>query len=271
MVYSDQNKAEMAKTALAQFSAKAGALNRLYVPVFDAEFAQSRGDVEGAIASYRTAIKGLTGAKQYEVAGNILMRASELSVLLGQTASALSYAQQQKLDGEELPTVAFLQTLQANEVAAEQSRQKYFSARPWLSQAAQNLGRAHDAAWLAIEHGDGQGAESQMARLPNLQRSNILFLRGRAHLLTGDLAAAEADFKGTQSWDRNLENFRVMTLRVPVWSVLAEFYLGQVFEKQGKRDQAINEYQEFLSHFESSHTKLPQVEQARAAVTNLMK
>jgi hypothetical protein len=89
--------------------------------------------------------------------------------------------------------------------------------------------------------------------------------------LTGDLAAAEADFKGTQSWDRNLENLRVMTLRVPVWSVLAEFYLGQVFEKQGKRDQAINEYQEFLSHFETSHTKLPQVEQARTALKNLMK
>ncbi len=270
IVYAEQKKAEMSKTALAQFSAKAGALNRLYVPVYESEFAQSRGDAEAAIASYRTAIKGLAAAKQYEVAGNILLRASELSVLLGQTAGALSYAEQQKLDGEELLSIAFLQTMQGNEAAAEQSRQKFISTRPWLSQAAQNVERVHDAVWLAIERGDGQGAISQMAQVQNFQRPNLLYLRGRAHLLANDLAAAETDFKSTRSWDRNLENFRVMTLRTPMWAVLAEFYLGQVYEKQGKRDQATNEYQEFLSHFETSHTKLPQVEQARAELKKLM-
>jgi tetratricopeptide (TPR) repeat protein len=270
IVYSDQNKADMAKTALTQFSAKAGALNRLYVPAYESEFAQSRGDVEGAIASYKVAIKGLAGAKQYVVAGNFLMRASELSVLLGQTAAALNYAQQQKLDGEELVVIAFLQTMQGNEAAAEQNRQKFYGDRPRLSQFAQNLERIHDATWLAIEHGDGQGAVSQVARVPNYQRPNLLYLRGRAHLLAGDLAAAEDDFKKTQSWDHNLENTRVMTLRTPMWSVLAEFYLGQVYEKQEKRDQAMNEYQGFLSHFESSHTKLPQVAEARTALKKLM-
>jgi tetratricopeptide (TPR) repeat protein len=271
IVYSEQNKADMAKAALAQFSAKASALNRLYVSVFEAQFAQSRGAVEGAIVSYRTAVKGFGGAKQYEVAGNMLLRASELAVLLGQTAPALSFAQQQKLDGEELISIAFLETMQGNESAVEQSRQKFFGARAWLSQSAQSGMRAHDATWFAIEHGDGQGAVSQMARVPNFQRPYVLILRGRAHLLANDLAAAEADFKSTQSWDRNLENFRVMSLRTPMWSVLAKYYLAQAYEKQGKRDQALNEYQEFLSRFESSHTKLPQVAEARAALKILMK
>jgi tetratricopeptide (TPR) repeat protein len=107
--------------------------------------------------------------------------------------------------------------------------------------------------------------------VPNFQRPYVLILRGRAHLLGNDLAAAEADFKSTQSWDRNLENFRVISLRTPMWSVLAKYYLAQAYEKQGKRDQALNEYQEFLSHFESSHTKLPQVAEARTALKNLMK
>ena len=270
-VYADQNKAEMAKAALAQFSSKAGALNRLYVPVFESEFAQSRGDVEGAIASYRAAVKGLAAAKQYEVAGNILARASDLSVLLGQTEAALSYAQQQKLDGDELVAIAFLQTMQGNNEAAEQSRQKFFSRRPWISQFAQNLERALDTAVVAVNRGDGPGALAQLASAPNFQRSNMLLLRGRAHLLANDLPAAEADLKNAQRWDRNLENFRVMSLRVPMYGVLAKFYLGQVYEKQGKRDLAINEYQEFLSHFDSAHTKLPQVAEARKALNNLMK
>ncbi len=45
---------------------------------------------------------------------------------------------------------------------------------------------------------------------------------------------------------------------------------GQVYERTGKRDQAINEYQEFLSHFESSHTRLPQVAEARTTLKRLM-
>jgi cytochrome c-type biogenesis protein CcmH/NrfG len=50
----------------------------------------------------------------------------------------------------------------------------------------------------------------------------------------------------------------------------AVYYLGQVYERTGKRDQAINEYQEFLSHFESSHTRLPQVAEARTTLKRLM-
>jgi hypothetical protein len=32
----------------------------------------------------------------------------------------------------------------------------------------------------------------------------------------------------------------------------------------------VNEYQEFLSHFESSHTRLPQVAEARTTLKRLM-
>jgi len=52
--------------------------------------------------------------------------------------------------------------------------------------------------------------------------------------------------------------------------VLAEFYLAQVYEREGKKTQAINAYQEFLSHFENSTAKLPQIAEARAAVKRLM-
>jgi hypothetical protein len=110
-----------------------------------------------------------------------------------------------------------------------------------------------------------------LARLPNSQQSLPLYLRGRSHLLANDDAAAESNLRGSIFWNRNLENFRAMTLRMPIWSVLSHFYLGQLYERTGKRDQAVNEYQEFLSHFETSHTKLAQVAVARTALKNLMK
>jgi len=43
-----------------------------------------------------------------------------------------------------------------------------------------------------------------------------------------------------------------------------------MYERAGKRDQAVNEFQEFLSRFENSHTKLPQVAEARATLKKLM-
>jgi hypothetical protein len=58
--------------------------------------------------------------------------------------------------------------------------------------------------------------------------------------------------------------------RFPVLGILSHYYLGQLYERTSKRDQAINEYQEFLSHFASSQSRLPQVAEARTALKRLM-
>jgi tetratricopeptide (TPR) repeat protein len=52
---------------------------------------------------------------------------------------------------------------------------------------------------------------------------------------------------------------------------LAQFYLGRVLEQSGKKAEAINAYGEFLSHFENSTAKLPQIAEARAALKRLMR
>ena len=53
-------------------------------------------------------------------------------------------------------------------------------------------------------------------------------------------------------------------------SILAQFYQGKILEQAGKKAEAINAYQEFLSHFENSTAKLPQIAEARAALKRLM-
>jgi eukaryotic-like serine/threonine-protein kinase len=67
-----------------------------------------------------------------------------------------------------------------------------------------------------------------------------------------------------------LENSRVLNDRFPVLGVLGHCYLGQLYERTGKRDQAINDYQEFLSHFANSQARLAEVGDARTALRRLM-
>jgi hypothetical protein len=61
-----------------------------------------------------------------------------------------------------------------------------------------------------------------------------------------------------------------LTRRFPLLGILSHYYLGQLYERTSKRDQAINEYQEFLSHFAGSQSRLPQVGEARTALKRLM-
>ncbi len=68
------------------------------------------GDFEGARPNYRKAVTQLGHAGQYEAAGIFLEQFARLSWMLGQGPSALSFAQQQKLGGEELLALAFLHT-----------------------------------------------------------------------------------------------------------------------------------------------------------------
>ena len=270
IVYTDQKKPDMAKAAFQQFAQRASPLSRLYVPGFEAQFEQMRGDFEGALASYRKAVLELGHAKQSEAAGTLLQQFAFLSFLLGESSSALSFAQQQKLDDEELQTVAFLQTMAGNSSAAQESLQRFSSSHPWVTPRAVEIQQTLCDVSAAVERGDGQAALTRAARIPDFQHPNLLFLKARGQLLTNDYASAETEFRVVLRLERNLENFSVQARRFPVVGILSHYYLGQLYERTGKRDQAINEYQEFLSHFQSSHTRLPQVSEARAALKRLM-
>jgi hypothetical protein len=59
-------------------------------------------------------------------------------------------------------------------------------------------------------------------------------------------------------------------LRSPLVILLCHFYPGQVYDATSKRDQAVSEYREFLSPFEGSPTRLPQISEARAALKRLV-
>jgi tetratricopeptide (TPR) repeat protein len=270
MVYADQNKRDMAEAALQQFAQRTSPLARLHVPGFEAQMAQMRGDFEGALTSYRKVVAQLGRAGQNEAAEGFLEQFAVLSVMLGQSSSALSFAQQQKLDGEELQAVALLQTIAGNIPAAEQSLKRFAESHPAVAPRVLEHQQGVNEMLAAVERNDGQTALTRAGSIPDFQFPPVLFLKGRAHLLVNDYASAEGEFRRALLFGRNQANFRTLTRRFPAVEILAHYYLGQLYESTGKRDQAINEYQEFLSHFESSHTRLRNVAEARIALKRLM-
>jgi serine/threonine protein kinase len=270
IVYTDQKKPDMANAAFQQFAQRASPISRLYVPGFEAQFKQTAGDLDGSLASYREAVQQLGRAKQNQAADNFLRPFAVLSVMLGEGATAISFAQQQKLDDYELRAVAFLQTMAGNPSAAQQSLQRFASSHSWIASRAVEITQAYYDMSAAVHNGDGQTALSRAASIPDFQDAYLLYLKGRAHLLTNDYPSAEAEFRGCLRAGRVLANSGSLTQRFPVIGILSHYYLGQLYEKTNKHDQAINEYQEFLSHFQSSQSRLPEVGEARAALKRLM-
>ncbi len=270
IVFTDQRKPDMANAAFQQYAHRASPLSRLYVPGFEAQFKQTAGDLEGALASYREAIRQLGQAKQSQAAATFLRQFAVLSVLLGESSSALSFVQQQKLDDYEQRTVAFLQTMAGNPSAAQRSLQRFAASHPWIAPRALEIDQAFADIAAAVHRGDGQAALSRASSIPDFQTADLLFLKGRAHLLTNDYTSAETEFRAALRSERSVENAGALTQRFPVIGILCHYYLGQLYERTSKRDQAINEYQEFLSHFASSQSPLPQVGEARTALKRLM-
>jgi serine/threonine protein kinase/TolB-like protein/Flp pilus assembly protein TadD len=270
MVYADQNKHDMAQAAFQQFAQRTSALSRLHIPGFEAHLAEMRGDFEGALASYRKAVVQLGRAGQNEAAETFLEQFAALSVMLDQSSSALTFALQQKLGGEELQTVAFLQTIAGNTSAAEQSLKRFAASHPAVAPRVIEIQQTFNDMTAAVQRNDGPTALTRAASILNLQYEPLLLLKGRAHLLVNDYSSAETEFRRTLLFGSNQANFRLLAQRFPAQEILCHYYLGQVYERIGKRDQAINEYQAFLSHFEGSHTRLPQLSMARAALTKLM-
>jgi serine/threonine protein kinase/tetratricopeptide (TPR) repeat protein len=270
VVYNDQKKPDVANAAFQQFAQRASPLSRLYAPAFEAQFKQTSGDLEGALASYRQAVTQLGRAKQNEAAEGQLQRFAVLSILLGQASSALAFAQQQSLDDEQLGTIALLQTMAGNSSAAQESLHRFAASHPSVAPRALEILQAYSDMSAAVHNGDGQTALSRASSIPNLQEPYLTFLKARAHQLTNDFPSAEAEFRLVFRLDRDMENGGAMVQRFPLIAILSHYYLGQIYEHTNKPDQAINEYQEFLSHFGSSQSQLAQVGEARAALKRMM-
>jgi tetratricopeptide (TPR) repeat protein len=122
----------------------------------------------------------------------------------------------------------------------------------------------------AAYSGKWQQVTTDGAKIHPSFRRQMDYEMGRAFFETGNLTEAEHHLQVTLKAARLWENSFEITSNDLICSILAEFYQGKILEQTGKKAEAINAYQEFLSHFENSTAKLPQIAEAHAALERLM-
>jgi serine/threonine protein kinase/Flp pilus assembly protein TadD/TolB-like protein len=128
-----------------------------------------------------------------------------------------------------------------------------------------------DARWLAAAFaGRWQEVLAGYPELSALERNWTSYYAARAFYETGNREEARKQFLFFLKAQRVWLNGGIISELDPLSQELAQFYLAQILEQDGKKADAINAYQEFLGHFENSNARLPQIELARAAIKRLI-
>jgi tetratricopeptide (TPR) repeat protein len=266
-VYADQKQFSLAESTLREY----GRLSKdPQILFFEAHLEEARGRLEVARDLCRKAAIEQAKTHRNDFGGQALLALAHISQVLGDSSWALAFARQQKLGGEEYQPISFLEAVQGDSAGAEQNLQKYAAACPWVRPAGVQIFHARNRMAAALQRNDGQAAKVSALRLPILPDTWMTFYEARSALLRRDFGLAENLLKRALILHRwFLMVFGVNHTRSPLVSLLCHFHLGQVYEATGKRGQAADEYREFLSAFEGSASRLPQIPEARAALKRL--
>jgi len=124
---------------------------------------------------------------------------------------------------------------------------------------------------LAAQYaGRWQQVVAEWPHVDVFSRAELVLLIGRASLEVGNWEDAERYLRVVPILQRTWDNQLSIANRDFLAYALGEFYQAKVFEHTGKKADAVNAYQEFLSHFENSNARLPQIAEARAALKRLL-
>ncbi len=275
VIDSDRGQLALAENELQSYRQQASGYRKIDAAVFDAQVHQSQGDPEGALPVYQNVISDLLRGGQTVMAESSLRVFATVSFAVGKEETALRFARQLNSHGKELLVVSSLQAALGNEAAAEETLRQYSARNPEPTGLGVERERAVNALRVALARHDPDAASSALQRLPTQLETSPedgrmeILVRGRARLLSRDYGGAEADFRASINDQRFIGNYRSVRSRAPLIEHLCHFYLGQIHEATGKREDAIREYRSFLSHYTTSHSRLPQIAEARAALKRL--
>jgi DNA-binding winged helix-turn-helix (wHTH) protein/tetratricopeptide (TPR) repeat protein len=194
-------------------------------------------------------------------------KAAEIYFEQREPQAALLWARRRMVLGAaEVRGVAYL--LLKNEPAAER---EFAAARaamvPVLGDYMAERLIAFDRLRAASYSGQWQQVIADWPELSGSLGSANAFFLGRAHAEIGMLPQAEKELRDGLVWvsPGNL----IGSYSDFFCYELTQFYLGKVFELEGKKTDAVDSYRAFVSHFTKSNARLPEIAQAQAALRRL--
>ncbi len=276
-IYADTGRPELAETIVQEIAPGIEPFRRSSVTFsIQGHVLQARADFAGASAFTRQAVLDAKSRGRLSSAAFRLSCLTRMSFLLGdrEAAAALVFARQQELQGLQFRAVADLEAALGRDADAEAALKKFAESQPQLSTAAIARLRSVNRAMAALHRKDGAEAVAALRDVrwtvasPTpfvVPETWLAFLRARGFVLMGDYSAAERQLRIALRRGYDL----VLADRTVLAETLSHFYLGQVYEGTGRRDQAVSEYRLFLDSLAHSRPPLPQIEEARAALKRL--
>jgi eukaryotic-like serine/threonine-protein kinase len=269
LVYVVQGKFPLAETLARTQYEKLSGNDRAYFASLLGDIAVSQGAFDRAVPYFVEAAK-LFAPTTPDLAEKQLWKAAEIYFEQQQPQAALAWASRQSgLGAADIRGVAYLSM--KNQPAAEK---EFATARAAASavlgdfMAGQQI--ATDRMLAAGFAGNWRDVISSFSQMPGDLQEYYAVQLGRAYAESGMAGQAQEQLRVARRNGLDRSNDTVLAALDMLSYILAGYYQAKVDEQEGKKAEAINLYQEFLSHFENSGVRLPQIPEAQVALRRLL-
>ena len=270
LAYLHEGKYAMAEKVARSGYDKSSGIDRALVTSVLGDIAVGQGRLDHAVGRYEEAARlNSKGSPVAEL--GLLLKAAEIYFEQHKPQAALAFARRQPAPwGHGIQAMAFL-LLNDSAAAEKEFSAEHAGTAPFVGDYAAGRIITFERFLVAGNGGHWQKLISGWSALASRQNSLVVHLHvGHAYLETGMLPQAEQELRFALLRARDWGLSDIIAGRSFLDTILAQFYLGKVLEQEGKKADAIEAYEEFLSHFENSTARLAQIHEARAAIRRLL-
>jgi len=224
MLLAEQGSYDDALEELQEYERRASPEGQRLATMYRARVAEAMGKYKVASVGYLSTAQMFGSLGQTEAAGEALLSLANVAVLSGENLSGtLAVVREQKLLGDELPAIAWLQAVMQDNDGARRSLLQYGAARPWLSPARISLLKAMAFGYGALARKDTAAARAVLAGAPDECYPWLEYARGVAG-------------EGEPAFRRGLMSGRALFLPSPLKSP-SPLRQKLIREKLGIKDQ----------------------------------
>jgi tetratricopeptide (TPR) repeat protein len=269
LVYLVQGKYSLAEASESALYTRGDSKMRALAANILGEIEAGRGALDRAAARFEESAR-LFRTSNPTFARDPMLKAAQVYLEQGRPDAALALGKRASGPGAaDVRAIAYL--VMKNEAAADK---EFAGVRaevaPLLGEYAANHFVETDRLTAQAYAGRWPDVLAAWQKLPRQDKDYLSSFQGRALVEMGSYQEAEKPLQIAILLSRIWAGPYVINANSQFTRTLVQFYLGKVYEHEGKKTEAINAYQEFLNHFENSTARLPQIAEARAALKRLL-